>query len=197
MESFSPGGSPEAVGQLPTTRSDLSAVTVAGRVYVLGGYDGNRPLAPVLRTSDGRQLYVDRGPSGSVPLCGGSGGREDDLHLWRGAGKRARLRRDPGNRHAQWTHQDHRTPCPTAFARFRGGTGRSDLCPRRQVTGNPTDEILSFDPSTEKLRRAGHLPFPVTNAAAAGVAGVGYLIGGLDAEGSPLPSVIEVRLVGR
>lgn len=55
VESLS-GGSSRVIGRLPTTRSDLSAVTVAGRVYLLGGYDGQRPLGPVLQTIDGRRF---------------------------------------------------------------------------------------------------------------------------------------------
>src|SRR5260221_1522875 len=55
VESLS-GGSSQVIGRLPTTRSDLSAITVAGRVYVLGGYDGQLPLGPVLQTIDGRHF---------------------------------------------------------------------------------------------------------------------------------------------
>jgi Kelch motif len=196
VESFSPRGSPEVVGQLPTTRSDLSAVTVAGRAYVLGGYDGNLPLAPVLRTSDGRSFtsigdlpvpfrYAAVATIGRMIYTFGgelaNGLDSDAIQAIDTRGGRARV----------IGHLDR--PLSHASAVVLGG--------RIYVLGgrsreNPTDEILSFDPSTEEIRLAGHLPFPVTNAAAGGVGAVGYLIGGLDAEGGSLASVIEVRLVG-
>jgi len=39
---------------LPNARSDLAAVTVGATTYLLGGYDGARPDASVLATTDGR-----------------------------------------------------------------------------------------------------------------------------------------------
>ena len=39
---------------LPKARSDLAAVTVGATTYLLGGYDGARPDAAVLATTDGR-----------------------------------------------------------------------------------------------------------------------------------------------
>ena len=43
----------ETTGTLPTVRSDLSAVSLGGRTYVLGGYDGSQPIDSVLATEDG------------------------------------------------------------------------------------------------------------------------------------------------
>ena len=50
------GTTARQVGRLPTVRSDLSAVTVGGRAYVLGGYDGSKPIDSVLQTADGRSF---------------------------------------------------------------------------------------------------------------------------------------------
>jgi hypothetical protein len=194
VESLSPGSSWEPVGRLPTTRSDLSAVNVGGQVYLLGGYDGNLPLAPVLRTGDGRSFsavanlpipfrYAAVVAIGkTIYTFGGvlaSGADTDAIQAIDTRSGRARV----------IGHLDR--PLSHASAVALGG--------RAYVLGGrsqevPTDEILAFDPSTERLRPAGHLPFPVTNAAAAGVGDIGYLIGGLDTEGSSLSSVIEVRL---
>ena len=46
------GTTAHQVGRLPTVRSDLSAVTIGGRAYVLGGYDGSEPIDSVLQTTD-------------------------------------------------------------------------------------------------------------------------------------------------
>jgi hypothetical protein len=41
-------------GSLPAPRSDAAAVTIGSTTYLVGGYDGTRPDAPVLATTDGR-----------------------------------------------------------------------------------------------------------------------------------------------
>ncbi|MBN9624104.1 MAG: galactose oxidase, partial [Actinobacteria bacterium] len=58
------GGTAEEVGHLPVPRSDLSAFTVGGSAYVLGGYDGEKAVGAVLRTSDGSKLET----VGSLPV---------------------------------------------------------------------------------------------------------------------------------
>ena len=47
------GGPTRVIGQLPIPRSDLGAVTVANRAYLVGGYDGARIRATALATADG------------------------------------------------------------------------------------------------------------------------------------------------
>ena len=52
-----PGGNGSAasgLAHLPQARSDLAAVTVGATTYLVGGYDGARPDASVLATTDGR-----------------------------------------------------------------------------------------------------------------------------------------------
>ena len=43
-----------SAGSLPAPRSDAAAVTIGSTTYLVGGYDGTRPDAPVLATTDGR-----------------------------------------------------------------------------------------------------------------------------------------------
>ena len=43
-----------SAGSLPAPRSDAAAVTIGGTTYLVGGYDGTRPDAAVLATTDGR-----------------------------------------------------------------------------------------------------------------------------------------------
>lgn len=49
-------GQAVGVGRLPTARSDLSAVTVGGSAYVLGGFDDRAGVVEVLATTDGRSF---------------------------------------------------------------------------------------------------------------------------------------------
>ncbi|HET7310977.1 MAG TPA: hypothetical protein VFJ17_06595 [Mycobacteriales bacterium] len=56
VQEISSGDTAQVVAHLPQPRSDLSAVSVGGAGYVLGGFDGTRSLSPVLRTADGRHF---------------------------------------------------------------------------------------------------------------------------------------------
>jgi outer membrane protein assembly factor BamB len=53
-----------AAGSLPAPRSDAVAVALGATTYVLGGYDGTRPDASVLATTDGRTFKT----VGALPL---------------------------------------------------------------------------------------------------------------------------------
>src|SRR4029077_8021974 len=196
VESLRRGGPGKLLGRLPSTRSDLSVLAIDGSAYVLGGYDGQAPAGAILRTMDGRRFTV----VGTLPVpfryaavaaigrtiyaFGGelaSGADSDAIQAFDTRTARSRI-------------IGHlRRPLSHASAVALGG--------RIYVLGGrtgktPTDRILSFDPSTTIVSSAGSLPLRVTNAAAATVGSVGSLIGGLDAQGASLASVIEVRPVG-
>jgi outer membrane protein assembly factor BamB len=51
---FGGRGAATDVGSLPAPRSDAQAVTIGATTYLLGGYDGSKPEAGVLATTDGR-----------------------------------------------------------------------------------------------------------------------------------------------
>lgn len=53
-EGFSGAGTARVTGSLPAPRSDAAAVSIGGVAYVAGGYDGSKPDAAVLATTDGR-----------------------------------------------------------------------------------------------------------------------------------------------
>lgn len=197
VETLRPGGSGHPLGQLPTTRSDLSALTIGGRAYVLGGYDGQTPTGVVLRTLDGRRFVAVAtlpvafryaavtGLGQSIYTFGGelANGRDSDAiqELDTSTG-RARI---IGHLPRPLSHASAVTLGGHIYV--LGGRTRE----------TPTDAILSFDPSTARVGLAGRLPIRVTNAAATELGGIGYLIGGLDASGGSLTSVIEIRLVSR
>jgi outer membrane protein assembly factor BamB len=48
------GATATTAGSMPAPRSDAAAVTIGTATYVVGGYDGTRPDAPVLATTNGR-----------------------------------------------------------------------------------------------------------------------------------------------
>jgi hypothetical protein len=52
------GGQSGVVGHLPEPRSDGVAVTVSGRIYLVGGYNGKVVLHDVLMTTDGATFQV-------------------------------------------------------------------------------------------------------------------------------------------
>ena len=54
VQAFSGAGTARVTGSLPAPRSDAAAVTIGGTNYVVGGYDGSKPDASVLATTDGR-----------------------------------------------------------------------------------------------------------------------------------------------
>jgi hypothetical protein len=49
-------GTATSRGSLPAPRSDAEAVTIGNTAYIVGGYDGSKPDAPVLATMDGRSF---------------------------------------------------------------------------------------------------------------------------------------------
>ena len=48
------GATATTAGSMPAPRSDAAAVTIGTATYLVGGYDGTRPDAPVLATTNGR-----------------------------------------------------------------------------------------------------------------------------------------------
>jgi hypothetical protein len=190
-----PGGAGEAVGRLPVPRSDLSAVTIDGSAFVLGGYDGERAVGAILRTSDGSKLetvgnlqvpvrYPAVAPLG--PIIYAIGGEESS-----GADSTAIQAFDTRTGHASVVGH-LAAPLAHASAVVLGGGiyvlgGRLD--------GSTSDQIIRLDPTKGTTRPAGRLPHPVQNAAATVVAGTGYLVGGLTPEEKALASVVTLRLV--
>jgi hypothetical protein len=194
IESVSPPARGQVIAHLPSTRSDLSAVSVGSDVYLLGGYDGQAPLAAVLRTSDGTHFttaaalpvpvrYAATAVLGTkIYAFGGelaSGEDTDAIQAIDTASGRASV---VGHLPRAFSH---------ASAVVLGGRayvlgGRAHETPLRHV--------LVFDPASGAMHAAGRLPFPVTNAAATQSGTTGYLIGGLGEGGQTLDSIIELRL---
>jgi hypothetical protein len=194
VERLVPGGAGEVVGELPVARSDLSAVTVGGNAYVLGGYDGQETVAAVLRTGDGAKLEtVGRLP---VPVRYAAvaargrriyafGGEESS-----GADSTAIQMLDTATGRVSVVGH---LPGPLAHASAIALGGRIYVLGGRR-DGSTADQILRFDPARGTAAPAGRLPYPVQNAAAGVAGGVGYLIGGLTPQEKALASIVTLRL---
>jgi N-acetylneuraminic acid mutarotase len=181
------------VGRLPTSRSDLSAVTIGARAYVLGGYDGEVVIDSVLATADGKTFAeVARLPTparymavaalgGRIYTFGGetAGGLAGDTIQ----------EVDPGSGSAQVVGH---LPMPISHAAAIALGGQVYVL-GGDAGGVPTDRIWRFDPATKKIVGAGRLPSPVAGGAAVVVGSAGYLIGGNGAGGAALNSVVVVH----
>ncbi len=182
------------VGHLPAVRSDLSAVTIGSRAYVLGGYDGTTPDPSVLSTGDGTgfthvaDLKVPARYIAAVPIgkrifaFGGetaSGAATDAIQEIDPARGRARV---VGHLPQPVSH---------AAAVVLGG---SAYVLGGEASGTATDRAWRFDPASGKVVAAHALPRPVAGAAAATVGDAAYLVGGTGAGGEALSTVVELGL---
>jgi hypothetical protein len=192
VQALVPGGPADRIGHLPVAVSDLSAVTSGGAAYVLGGYDGNQPIASVFRTSDGRSFttvaslptavrYTAVAALGSrIYAFGGelaSGAETDEIQEYDLSTGRASI---AGHLPASVSHASALVLNGVIY--LAGG--------RRNNAAS--DRILRFDPSRHVVMPAGRLPAPVYDAAAGTAAGVGYLAGGIGAQGTSVDSVVTL-----
>jgi N-acetylneuraminic acid mutarotase len=158
------GGGWRVVSHLPTARSDLSALTVGGRLLVFGGYDGIQSQPEILSSADGRSFTpIGRLPvpvryaavatvAGSVWVLGGeSNGRMLD----------AVQRIDPRTGGAKLVA---RLPRPLGDAVAVPVAGRILVAGGRTGPDTLTAKMWWFDPSTLRFRAAGRLPMPLADA---------------------------------
>jgi N-acetylneuraminic acid mutarotase len=192
VQELAPGGSAHRIGHLPAALSDLSAVSIGGAVYVLGGYDGQQPSASVFRTIDGQSFttvarlptavrYTAAAAIGNrIYAFGGelaTGGDTDQIQEYDiGTGQASVAGRLPQSvSHAS-------TVVLNGVIYVLGG--------RRN--GAASSQILRFDPSRGAVKPAGRLPEPVFDAAAGTASGVGYLVGGIGSQGTSVDSVMTL-----
>lgn len=180
IQSTDSGGTWHVTGHLPTPRSDLSAVTVGSRVFVVGGYDGSTAaLADILVSTNGGAFSTFgrlRLPVryAAVAFLHGA--------LWVFGGERNGVQ-------------------IAAIQRIDIATGRSEVVGRLPlalghaaaavfgdrilVLGGRTNQpstssaVWWFDPgSPGAVHHAGRLPMPLSDSALVVVGGSAYLIGG-------------------
>lgn len=192
VQELVPGGSARQVGHLPVSRSDLSAVIDGGAAYVLGGYDGQRPVASVLKTSDGGSFTkVAELPTGvRYTAAAAAGGRIYAFggELGNGADTDEIQEYDVATGRASVVGHlpqgvDHASAVVLNGVIYLLGGRRN---------GVASDRILRFDPSRGAVVPAGRLPAPVFDAAAGTALGVAYLAGGIGEQGTSVSSVVTL-----
>ncbi len=182
------------LGRLPTVRSDLSAATIGGHAYVLGGYDGTTPVDSVLATTDGQsfeQVATLPEPARYIAVAA-LGGK---LYAFGGetaSGEASDAIRevDPG---AGTARVIGHLPQALSHASAIVLGGQLYLL-GGEVGGTASDRIWRFDPASGQATVAGRLPLAVAGGAATTVGSTGYLIGGTGADGSTLASVVRIEL---
>ncbi len=188
------GTTAHQVGRLPTVRSDLSAVTIGARAYVLGGYDGSEPIDSVLQTTDGSafvQVATLPAPArymavaalgGRIYAFGGetaSGGSSDAIQE---VDPQAGTARIVGHLPQALSH---------AAAVVLGGRV---YVLGGDIGGSPSDAIWRFDPGSDRVEPARRLPVAVSGGASATVGSTAYLIGGTGAGETPLRTIVTLGL---
>jgi N-acetylneuraminic acid mutarotase len=182
------------VGHLPAVRSDLSAVTIGSKAYVLGGYDGTTPDPAVLATANGRSFsqvaelkvparyLATAAVGGRIFAFGGetaSGGATDAIQEI-----------DPGKGTARVVGH-----LPRAFSHAVAVVlGGEVYVLGGEANGVATDAAWRFDPASGRVSKAPPLPIAVAGAAAVGNGKAAYLLGGTGAGGETLSSVVSLRL---
>ncbi len=189
------GSTARPVGHLPSVRSDLSAVTIGTTAYVLGGYDGNEPLASVLGTEDGSSFTeVTKLPApGRYLAVATLGGR-----IYAFGGETA-----SGTASNAIQEVDPKTGTARIVGRLPTGIyhasavvlGKSIYVLGGEANGKPTDQILRFRPGSKGIVTAGRLPQATAGGAAASDGSTAYLVGGTGTSGAALPSVVQVEVV--
>jgi hypothetical protein len=192
VQELAPGGSAHQIGHLPVAASDLSAVSTGGAIYVLGGFDGQRPVGSVFRTTDGRSLTrVAQLPTAvRYTAAAAIGGRIYAFggELATGADTDQIQEYDTGTGRASVAGHlpqgvDHASAVVLNGVIYLAGGRRS---------GAASDRILRYDPSRHVVLPAGRLPAPLFDAASATASGVGYLAGGIGARGTSVDSVVKL-----
>lgn len=196
VQQFLPAtGRSRVVASMPTVRADVTAVVAAGRVVLVGGFDGVGPQSAVWATRDGRRFGVVahlpqpvRYPAvtalgANVYAFGGliSGGEYD------------------GDFTSDIQRIDLRTgsarvighlPSPVAHAMAATVAGRVYVLGGSTSRG-PSAAIRRLDPATGRTRLAGRLPHPLTDGAVASVGATIYLLGGISS--APVATILAVN----
>lgn len=182
------------VGHLPAVRSDLSAVTIGSKAYVLGGYDGTTPDPAVLATADGSsfdQVAELKVPARYIATAAvgerifGFGGETAS-----GAATDAIQEIDPAQGTARVIGHLPRAVSHAAAVVLGGRVyvlGGED-------NGTASNRVWCFDPATGKVAEAPSLPLAVSGGAAVSTGRTAYLIGGTGAGGEALASIVLLRL---
>lgn len=182
------------VGHLPAVRSDLSAVTIGSKAYVLGGYDGTTPDPAVLATADGRSFeqvaelkvparYIATAAVGNRIFAFGG-------ETASGAATDAIQEIDPAQGTVRVVGHLPRAVSHAAAVVLGGRV----YVLGGEENGTATDRVWQFDPATGRVAAAPSLPLAVSGGAAVSTGRDAYLLGGTGAGGEALASIVVLRL---
>jgi outer membrane protein assembly factor BamB len=196
------GGTATTAGSLPAPRSDAQAVTIGGTTYLAGGYDGSKPDAAVLATTDGHTYTTVaalpvpvRYPAvavlnGQILVFGGQA--ITGPHA--GAPVNVIQVVDPARRTATTVGT---LPEPLAGAAAVTMDGEVFVAGGDTQAGGTqgtrtVSTIWAYDPVRRKLLNAGQLRVPVSHAAIT-VAGQSAWLAGGETGGTPVNDVQMLR----
>jgi hypothetical protein len=185
---------PLVIGHLPQPRSDLSAVTVGDRTYVLGGYTGTSLPTQVLATSAGRSFAT----AGAVKVpvrYTAAVAQGQSIYLFGGQSAAG----GPVGTVQRYDVPTGRTTVvgrlPYAVSGASAGIidGQLVVAGGRLASGSATGRVLVWNTSTEHARAVGHLPQPEANAASVVLADRLWLLGGEAATPLDTVQVVSAR----
>ncbi|MGE5227257.1 MAG: PQQ-binding-like beta-propeller repeat protein [Planctomycetaceae bacterium] len=188
-------GRGRVAGHLPTPLSDLAAVTVDGKAYLVGGWDGTTPQATVWSKKDGRSFkkvamlpvgvrYPAVAAVGSTLVIAGgllaNGGETAAVETVDTAtGKVAKL---------------GMLPHPVGHAMAFAMNGIVYVAGGQDDLGNPQSSVWAIDPAAGTIAKAASLPIPLSDAAVAQVPdGTATIVGGFITQTTD--AVLDTRLV--
>jgi hypothetical protein len=191
-------GTAVVAGQLPGPRSDISSVTLGRTAYLVGGYDGTSWIGTVLATTNGRTFTAVA--TLPVPVryaaVAGAGNRIWVFGGLTPAGNSRVIQRV--NLATGEAAVVGRMPAPISAATAITLAGRIFIAGGQVTKGSggqvASRTVLAYDPAHHRVTRAGRLPVPVTNAAAAVIGDTAFLVGGNNGN-RQVPAVAELRLV--
>lgn len=167
------------IGHLPAPRSDLTATSSHGIIYLVGGYDGTTPaMADVLRSRDGRrwttivELPVPVRYAATV-LVGTS------LWIFGGeiSGTMVKVVQRIDLRTGRAGVAGH-LPVPLGHSSAVRLGNRVLVAGGRTTADRVTARMWWFRPGTARFTAAGRLPTPLADSGALGAGSTAYLVGG-------------------
>jgi N-acetylneuraminic acid mutarotase len=182
------------VGRLPAAASDVAAATLGGTVYVVGGYDGRRPLDTIIgwRPGSGARVvgrlpqalrYAAVAPiANRLLIAGGTNGTTASAAIYSWA-PGERLARRIGTLPTPLSHGGAGVIGDTVY--LIGGRGSAQ--------GTQSGAVRAVDPHTGRVTPTGRLPFPLADAGIASLRGRILVFGGQDRAGHVHDQIIEVR----
>ncbi len=196
VQRFVPGGTAAMVGRLPIPRSDLGAVTVGARAYLVGGYDGATVRATAIATSDGVKFDILGNLPVPVRYPAVAAAGTDVVVL----GGTTRATDSAAGDTTAVQVLDTRTGAVRVVAQLPKTLSHASAATvRGQVYvfggrwgGTPTAQVWRWDAATAALVPVGTMTAASTDGGAATVGDTAYYVGGESP--NPTATVFELRV---